>query len=98
MAHPTAESKAEEAGFPASESRSITPGTTVNPESDEEKGLQGGAPAGEKAPDAKGFEVPDGGWRAWSVVMGSFLVLFSTFGYVSTSAGCHHVQYRLTCM
>ena len=29
------------------------------------------------------FAIPDGGWRAWSVVFGSALVLFSTFGYVS---------------
>jgi MFS family permease len=29
------------------------------------------------------FTIPDGGWRAWSVVLGSSLVLFCTFGYVN---------------
>lgn len=30
--------------------------------------------------------VPDGGWRAWSVVMGSWFIIFATFGYVSLAA------------
>jgi hypothetical protein len=54
---------------------------------DEEKGVN--APSDGKEP-ASGdslldntFPIPDGGWRAWSVVFGCALVLFSTFGYVS---------------
>lgn len=29
---------------------------------------------------------PDGGLRAWLVVMGAFLLMFCTFGYISTFA------------
>lgn len=32
--------------------------------------------------DAGEFTIPDGGWRAWSVVLGSTLALFVSFGYV----------------
>lgn len=32
------------------------------------------------------FSIPDGGGRAWTVVLGSSLVLFSTFGYVRQPA------------
>ncbi|KAJ6460319.1 MFS general substrate transporter [Mycena sanguinolenta] len=34
--------------------------------------------------DAKSFEVPDGGLRAWTTVGGAWLVLFGTFGYSFT--------------
>jgi hypothetical protein len=30
-----------------------------------------------------GVDIPDGGFRAWSIVIGSFLALFSTFGVVN---------------
>lgn len=92
MAHLATETKAEEAGFPTP--RSVTPasGTAVNHD-DVEKGSPAlGTPTSEDVPAVTGFEVPDGGWRAWSVVMGSFLVLFSTFGYVSTSVVCHQTE------
>lgn len=29
---------------------------------------------------------PDGGLRAWLVVVGAFLLMFCTFGYISTFA------------
>jgi hypothetical protein len=45
---------------------------------DAEAGLSGSAPS---APAA--FTVPDGGLEAWLVVVGGWLVLFSTFGYVN---------------
>ncbi|KAF7336531.1 MFS general substrate transporter [Mycena sanguinolenta] len=34
--------------------------------------------------DVKAFEVPDGGFVAWSTVAGAWLVLFGTFGYSFT--------------
>ena len=34
--------------------------------------------------------VPDGGLRAWSVIMGSWLVIFVKFGYVSLLNGLVH--------
>jgi hypothetical protein len=37
----------------------------------------------EKGGPPPGPSVPDGGWRAWSVVMGSWFIIFATFGYVS---------------
>jgi hypothetical protein len=33
--------------------------------------------------DVKPFEPPDGGFRAWLCVFGSFLLQFSSFGYVN---------------
>jgi len=33
--------------------------------------------------DDKAFEPPDGGFRAWLCVFGSFLLQFSSFGYVN---------------
>ena len=57
------------------------PPTAKTLNEDEEKGVD--ILSDEKAPVADVFIIPDGGWRAWSVVVGCFLVLFSTFGYVS---------------
>ena len=55
---------------------------------DEEKGvnsaLESKAPVSHDSPASDAFTIPDGGWRAWSVVFGCALVLFSTFGYVSS--------------
>lgn len=52
--------------------------------SDEEKSV--GPPAREAGTgagtNAAAFTIPDGGWRAWSVVLGSTLALFVSFGYV----------------
>ena len=42
----------------------------------------------EKAGPPPGPSVPDGGWRAWSVVLGSWFIIFATFGYVSTLHAC----------
>jgi hypothetical protein len=33
--------------------------------------------------NAPTFEVPDGGWSAYSVVLGSWLLFIATFGYVN---------------
>ena len=74
-ATPQAQAKFQEAGLPSS--RPPTSGTIVN--HDEEKGIDS-----PKVPlDDGAFTIPDGGLRAWSVVFGCFLILFSTFGYVS---------------
>jgi len=58
------------------------PAVTTTVPHDEEKGAD--PPSDEKAPPNSVFTIPDGGWRAWSVVLGCFFVLFSTFGYVCT--------------
>jgi len=54
---------------------------------DEEKRVDapsdGKEPVSADSPGDNAFRIPDGGWRAWSVVFGCALVLFSTFGYVS---------------
>jgi hypothetical protein len=54
---------------------------------DEEKRVDapsdGKEPVSADSPGGNAFSIPDGGWRAWSVVFGCALVLFSTFGYVS---------------
>jgi hypothetical protein len=34
-------------------------------------------------PNPPTFEVPDGGWSAYSVVLGSWLLFTATFGYVN---------------
>src|ERR1700683_5143532 len=75
--------KPQVTGFP--DSRPPTTGTEIDHNS-EEKGVD--SFLNKKAPVSDVFTIPDGGWRAWSVVMGSFLVLFSTFGYVSTMTPC----------
>jgi MFS family permease len=69
-----------ESAFPAS--RPATGKTLVSHDS-EEKGVD--ATSDNKSPDGDNttFTIPDGGWRAWSVVLGSSLVLFCTFGYVN---------------
>jgi hypothetical protein len=41
------------------------------------------AEAAPPPPPPAAFDVPDGGLEAWSVVLGGWLVLFSTFGYVN---------------
>ncbi|EPQ56604.1 MFS general substrate transporter [Gloeophyllum trabeum ATCC 11539] len=35
------------------------------------------------SPPTYDYDFPDGGWQAWSVVVGSWLVSFSTFGYIN---------------
>lgn len=58
---------------------------STGPIFDEEKG--GNLPANLESEEASNlaFTIPDGGWRAWSVVLGSTLALFVSFGYVSFS-------------
>ena len=47
----------------------------------------------EKPSPPSTFTIPDGGWRSWTVVLGSALVLFSTFGYVSyTHPHLHYIS------
>jgi hypothetical protein len=75
----------EEGGMESKEvglldSRPLTAVTTIA--HDEEKGED--PPSDEKAPPNSVFIIPDGGYRAWSVVVGGAFVLFSTFGYVCT--------------
>ncbi|EIN11718.1 MFS general substrate transporter [Punctularia strigosozonata HHB-11173 SS5] len=48
---------------------------------DKEEAVQADAEKAAPAPPA--FNVPDGGWEAWSVVAGGWFALFSTFGYVN---------------
>ena len=43
----------------------------------------GSAPASSAPPAPGPPDVPDGGWRAWLVVLGSGLTLFASFGVVS---------------
>ena len=70
------QAKFQEAGLP--DSRPPTVNTIVNHD-EEEKGIDS-----PKVPfDGGVFTIPDGGLRAWSVAFGSFLIIFSTFGYVS---------------
>lgn len=51
--------------------------------SDEEKAA-GHEPVNLSEDNTGEFTIPDGGWRAWSVVLGSTLALFVSFGYVRT--------------
>lgn len=71
-----------ESAFPVS--RPATAKTIVSHDS-EEKGVD--ITSDHKSPGSGDttFTIPDGGWRAWSVVLGSSLVLFCTFGYVSNN-------------
>lgn len=91
MEPPNVETKAEEAGYSASRPNT---GKTVVDHNDEEKGAEDASTqqptnSSTGSGDAPGsFTIPDGGWRAWLVVLGSFLVLFSTFGYVSPHSIC----------
>lgn len=72
---------ASPAETPEFTSRPATGKTVVNHDNEE----KGPDTASEKSPgpEAVDFTIPDGGWRAWSVVLGSSLVLFCTFGYAS---------------
>lgn len=77
MSNPELETKQEGADVTT---RPETSGTIVDTEQGDssvnhEKSQPKPAPAA--------FTIPDGGWRAWLVVFGCALVLFSTFGYVS---------------
>jgi MFS family permease len=71
--------KRQAAGFPDSRPPTIE---TVVDHNSEEKGVVSSLD-NKGAPGSDVFTIPDGGWRAWSVVMGSFLILFSTFGYIN---------------
>jgi hypothetical protein len=58
---------------------------------DAEAGLSGAAP---KPP---AFTVPDGGLEAWLVVLGGWLILFSTFGYINGAwPACRRSGWTLT--
>jgi hypothetical protein len=49
-----------------------------------EKSITGdGEVAPAVAPPKPAFTVPDGGLEAWGVVLGGWLILFATFGYVN---------------
>ncbi|GAA5830649.1 hypothetical protein JCM11251_002549 [Rhodosporidiobolus azoricus] len=56
------------------------------------KGVLDGEPIGEQPAD--GFVAPDGGWKAWLTVLGGWLILFASFGYInaqvkpSQASGC----------
>jgi len=60
---------------------------------DEEKSI-GIAPK-KPAANLAAFSIPDGGWRAWSVVFGSTLALFVSFGYVN-AFGVYQSYYSTT--
>jgi hypothetical protein len=63
-------------------------GAAAGPHAEPKSELDGVALADAEAnpaapPAGAGFTVPDGGWEAWSVVVGGWFALFATFGYVS---------------
>jgi hypothetical protein len=52
--------------------------------SDEEKAVGAEASAPASAPKPAGGEPPDGGWEAWSVVVGVWCISFCSFGWVNS--------------